>query len=74
MLEIPTAPPPYQYPPAVLVRHMTRLAESHDPGKWTEQQKPWVNLLAKYRQLLADHSQAEVLLKLGLGLLLLLLL
>lgn len=64
----PTAPPPYQYPPSLFIPHMTRVVEcGSNLPEWSGQQKPWVELLAKYQQLLADHSQAEILLKLGLG-------
>lgn len=38
-----------------------------DLEEWSDRQKPWVEYLTKYQQLLADHSQAEILLKLGLG-------
>ena len=60
-------PPPYQYPPSSLIGHVTSMVESHDPNMWGDGQKQWVDLLIKYQQLLADCSQAEVLLKLGLG-------
>ena len=63
----PPAPPPYEYAPSLFVSHMTRLAESRELEEWSDQQRAWVQLLAKYRQLLADYSQAEILLKLGLG-------
>ena len=63
----PPAPPPYEYAPSLFVSHMTRLAESCELEEWSDQQRPWVQLLAKYWQLLADYSQGEVLLKLGLG-------
>lgn len=62
----PTAPPPYQYAPSLFITHMTRVVEQYGEDS-TDQQKPWVELLNKYQQLLADHSQAELLLKLGLG-------
>ncbi len=60
-------PPPYQHPPSSLIHHVTSIVESRDSREWRDDLKQWVDLLAKYRQLLADCSQAEVLHKLGLG-------
>ena len=66
-LDIPSATPPYKYPPTALMSHMSTLVKSRDVGGWTAKQKPWVDLLLKYEQLLKDHTQAEVLRNLGLG-------
>lgn len=58
----------YQASPTQLISHVITAVKSHDlQASWSERQKPWIDLLLKYQQMLSDHAQAEILLDLGLG-------
>ena len=57
----------YQISPTELLDHVMSSVKSCDLGKWDKDQEPWVVLLNKFRQKLAEHNQAQTLLDLGLG-------
>lgn len=58
-----TSSHPYLHPPVQLVEHVT----SHVTSLDIRQSHPYITLLRKYQESLADYSQGEVLLGLGLG-------
>ena len=57
---------PYLHPPVELVEHVTSHVTSPNQSDYS-QSHPHVALLRKYQELLADFTQGEVLLGLGLG-------
>ena len=61
--ETHTTPHPYLHRPSDLVDHVTSCSKSD----WPEECHLLVEILEQYRELLADHTQAEVLQNLGLG-------
>ena len=61
--ETHTTPHPYLHRPSDLVDHVTSSSKSD----WPEECHLLVEILEQYRELLADHTQAEVLQNLGLG-------
>ena len=60
-------PHPYLHPPKEVVDHVISHVTASEKSDWPEECQSLVELLQHYRELLADHTQAEVLQSLGLG-------
>lgn len=68
-LEPHRKPHPYLHPPTELVNHVTKYVSSTNESDWSDEIALLVGLLRKYQEYLMDHTQAQLLLGLGLGML-----
>ena len=66
-LEPHLKPHPYFHPPVNLVEHVTRYVSSVEESDWSIELYPLVKLLKKYQEYQLEHTQAQLLLGLGLG-------